>query len=441
MAQFGTDGFRGRAESFSKHGLMKIGEKLAKTGLNGKIVIGRDTRESSDEFYEAIVSGINSVGHNVIDLGVVTTPCVSYFSRVIADAKYGIMITASHNPYYDNGIKIFEHGNKIDEKLEKKLFDAYSLERQETRDKRIEIKDKRVETRDCSSYLKYVSRGLDLNRVSDKKIVVDLANGSASFLAKKIFGSDNFKFISDLPNGTNINENCGIIFPKNLERKVLESNAYLGISYDGDCDRVGFCDEIGNSIDGDYVLGFIACDMLLKGELENKTLVVTEYSNLALDNYLESLGAKVVRVKNGDKNVFKMMKEGNYNFGGEKLGHIIFGREYGTGDGFFATKEVLSRLDYSKSASSQMKLFELNSQIILNVPVKNKIPFLEIDGFEGTVDRVKKGLNGSGRVLVRYSGTEDVCRIMLEGKRGKDVLLQMGEDISKKLEKSGEHRT
>ena len=192
MAQFGTDGFRGRAESFSKHGLMKIGEKLAKTGLNGKIVIGRDTRESSDEFYEAIVSGINSVGHNVIDLGVVTTPCVSYFSRVIADAKYGIMITASHNPYYDNGIKIFEHGNKIDEKLEKKLFDAYSLERQETRDKRIEIKDKRVETRDCSSYLKYVSRGLDLNRVSDKKIVVDLANGSASFLAKKIFGSDNF---------------------------------------------------------------------------------------------------------------------------------------------------------------------------------------------------------------------------------------------------------
>ena len=434
MAEFGTNGFRGKAGSFSKHGLMKIGEELAKTGFDGKIVIGRDTRESSQEFYEAIVSGINFVGKEVIDLGVVTTPCVSYFSRVIAEAKYGIMITASHNPYYDNGIKVFEHGNKIDEKLEKKLFDVYSRETGDLRLESGDKRDKRVETRDCLNYLKYVSRGFDLNKVSHKKIVIDLANGSASFLAKKIFSSDNFNFISDLPNGININENCGIIFPQTLERKVLESNAYIGISYDGDCDRVGFCDENGKTIDGDYVMAFIARDMLLKGELENNTLVVTEYSNLALDNYIESLGGKVVRVKNGDKNVFKMMKEGRYNFGGEKLGHIIFGREYGTGDGFFATKEVLSRLDYSKSASAQMKLFELNSQIILNVPVKNKIPFLEIDGFEGTIDKVRKGLNGSGRVLVRYSGTEDVCRIMLEGNREKGVLLQMGEDISKGIE-------
>ena len=299
----------------------------------------------------------------------------------------------------------------------------------------METRDKKVGIRDCSSYLKYVSKGFDLSNKEflDKKIVMDLANGSAYLLAKKIFSSDNFEFISDLPNGININENCGIIFPQSLERKVLDTGAYFGVSYDGDCDRVGFCDEFGNNIDGDYVLAFIARDMLLKGELENKTLVVTEYSNLALDRYVESLGGKVVRVKNGDKNVFKMMKEGNYNFGGEKLGHIIFGRDFGTGDGLLATKEILSRLDYSKSVSSQMNLFELNSQIILNVPVKYKVPFNEIFGFENTIAKVKLGLNGSGRVLVRYSGTEDVCRIMLEGKRDKDVLLQMGEDISKRL--------
>lgn len=412
MITFQTDGFRGNANEFSKDGLKRIGYELAKTGFIGKIVLGYDTRESSTEFRKALVTGINAANREVIDLGIVTTPTVAYFSQIIPDCSYALMITASHNPFYDNGIKIFQNGNKINSDLENKLWAAYQ------NNFNIENQNENISYRDPQSYLNYASLNsnkFDFSLLKDKKIIFDLANGSSSELIKKIYSQNNFQFFCDTPNGRNINQSCGITHPKNLEKIVKKFGAYLGITFDGDCDRVGFCDEKGDFVDGDHLLGFIAKSMIERKELKDNTLVVTEYSNLALDKYIKSIGGNVVRVKNGDKNVFAKMKEFGYNFGGEKLGHILFGTTFGTGDGFMCAKEVLSRLNYSKKPSEELRPFELNPQIILNIEIANRTPFEEIPHFQNAFNNSKKRLNGSGQLLIRYSGTENLCRIMVEG--------------------------
>ena len=375
----------------------------------------------------AISSGILSMGVDVLFIGPLPTPGVAYVTRSLrADA--GIVITASHNPYADNGIKFFRaDGYKLDDKIEAEIEGlVFSGEIENIRPTAGEI-GKAVRIDDAlGRYIEFVKTSFPKNlTLEGLRIIVDCAHGAAyksTPCVLRELGADVVVF-GNQPDGKNINENCGSMFPENLCRKVVEHQAHLGIAHDGDADRVLLCDERGRLIDGDDIMAIAALDMLAQNTLAGKTLVATVMSNAGLEPAIQSAGGKIVRTAVGDKNVIDEMLRNGFRFGGEQSGHLIF-RDFGTtGDGLVAALQILRIMKTQKQPLSKLaKCWTRFPQLVTNVRVREKKPFEQLDGVTKLLADAEKELkSGGGRVLLRYSGTEPKVRLLLEGRDAKNL--------------------
>jgi phosphoglucosamine mutase len=434
---FGTDGVRGTAnvEPVTAETALKLGRAAAHVFKNlesqsrgrgkHKIVIGKDTRLSGYMLENAISSGILSMGVDVLFIGPLPTPGVAYVTRSLrADA--GIVITASHNPYEDNGIKFFgADGYKLDDKIESEIEGlVFSGEIEKVRPTAGEI-GKAVRIDDAlGRYIEFAKssfpRGMTLEGL---RIVVDCGHGAAYKSTPSVLHELGAEVIvyGHRPDGTNINKDCGSMHPAQMCHNVAEHQAHIGIAHDGDADRVLLCDENGKLIDGDDIMAIAALDMLAQKTLAEKTLVATVMSNAGLETAIKSAGGKMIRTAVGDKNVIDEMLKHGFNFGGEQSGHLIF-RDFGTtGDGLVAALQIL-RIMKSKNLplSKLAKCWTRFPQLVTNVKVREKIPFEKIDGVTKFVAAAEKELKSAGgRVLLRYSGTEPKARLLLEGRDAK----------------------
>ena len=431
---FGTDGVRGTAnvEPVTAETALKLGRAAAHVFKNleahsrgrgkHKIVIGKDTRLSGYMLENAISSGILSMGVDVLFIGPLPTPGVAYVTRSLrADA--GIVITASHNPYTDNGIKFFRaDGYKLDDQVESKIEQlVFSGEIEKVRSSSDQI-GKAVRIDDAlGRYIEFAkssfSKGLTLEGV---KIVLDCGHGAAykaSPCVLRELGAEVIVY-GNAPDGKNINENCGSMHPETMCRKVVEHGAHLGIAHDGDADRVLLCDETGRLIDGDDIMAIAALEMLAENSLAGKTLVSTVMSNAGLEAAITAAGGKMLRTPVGDKNVIDEMLKQGFNFGGEQSGHLIF-RDYGTtGDGLVAALQILRIIKLKGSPLSKLaKCWTRFPQLVTNVKVREKKPFEQLDGVNRLVADAEKELSAQGgRLLLRYSGTEPKVRLLVEGR-------------------------
>jgi phosphoglucosamine mutase len=436
---FGTDGVRGTAnvEPVTAETALKLGRAAAHVFKNlesqsrgrgrHKIVIGKDTRLSGYLLENAISSGILSMGVDVLFIGPLPTPGVAYVTRSLrADA--GLVITASHNPYADNGIKFFRaDGYKLDDKIEDEIEHlVFSGEIENLRPTADEI-GKAVRIDDAlGRYIEFAKasfpRGMTLEGV---RIVVDCAHGAAyksTPCVLRELGAEVIVYGNE-PDGMNINQDCGSMHPENLCRQVVEHRAQLGIAHDGDADRVLLCDESGALIDGDDIMAMAALDMLAQKTLAEKTLVTTVMSNAGLEVAVKSAGGKVVRTAVGDRNVIDEMLRQGFNFGGEQSGHLIFRDFSTTGDGLVATLQILRIMRAKETTLSQLaKCWTRFPQLVTNVRVREKKPFDQLDGLNKLVTEAETELKGQGgRVFLRYSGTESKARLLLEGRDAKSL--------------------
>jgi phosphoglucosamine mutase len=434
---FGTDGVRGTAnlEPVTAETALKLGRAAAHVFKNleaqsrgrgkHKIVIGKDTRLSGYMLENAISSGILSMGVDVLFIGPLPTPGVAYVTRSLrADA--GIVITASHNPYADNGIKFFRaDGYKLDDKIENAIETlVFSGGIEKVRSTAAEI-GKAVRIDDAlGRYIEFAKSSFPKNlTLEGLKIVLDCGHGAAyksTPCVLRELGADVIVF-GDKPDGKNINENCGSMHPEAICKKVVEHKAHLGIAHDGDADRVLLCDEKGNLIDGDDIMAIAALDMIAQKTLAKKTLVATVMSNAGLEAAIKKAGGKMLRTAVGDKNVIDEMLKSGFNFGGEQSGHLIF-RDFGTtGDGLVAALQILRIMKAKNQLLSKLaKCWARFPQLVTNVKVREKIPFAQLDGVNKFVSDAEKELQAqSGRVLLRYSGTEPKARLLLEGRDAK----------------------
>jgi phosphoglucosamine mutase len=449
---FGTDGVRGTAnvEPVTAETALKLGRAAAHVFKNlelqsrgrgkHKIVIGKDTRLSGYMLENAISSGILSMGVDVLFIGPLPTPGVAYVTRSLrADA--GIVITASHNPYADNGIKFFRaDGYKLDDTVEDKIENlVFSGEIENIRPIAGEI-GKAVRIDDAlGRYIEFAKssfpRGLTLEGV---KIVLDCGHGAAyksSPCVLRELGAEVIVYANS-PDGKNINENCGSMHPEAMCKKVVQHQAQLGIAHDGDADRVLLCDENGTLIDGDDIMAIAALDMIAEKILAKKTLVSTVMSNAGLEAAIKKAGGKMLRTAVGDKNVIDEMLRSGFNFGGEQSGHLIF-RDFGTtGDGLVAALQMLRIIKAKGQPLSKLaKCWTRFPQLVTNVKVREKIPFAQIDGVNKFVADAEKELQAQGgRVLLRYSGTEPKARLLLEGRDAK-VLEKWSQKICGAIQK------
>jgi len=430
---FGTDGVRGVAniEPVTAETALKLGRAAAHvfrqlgrpSGQHGrhKIVIGKDTRLSGYMLENAISSGILSMGVDVLFIGPLPTPGVAYVTRSLrADA--GIVITASHNPYADNGIKFFRaDGYKLDDEIERRIEElVFSGAIENIRPTAEEI-GKAVRIDDAlGRYIEFAKasfpRGLTLEGL---RVVADCAHGAAYKSTPCVLRELGAEVIAtgNQPDGTNINKECGSMHPSHLRAKVLEYRADFGLAHDGDGDRVILCDETGRLLDGDDVMVIAALDMLAQGTLAEKTLVTTVMSNAGVEAAIAAAGGRVVRTPVGDRYVIDEMVRGGYNLGGEQSGHIIFRDHCTTGDGLVAALQILRIMKTRQQPLSKLAAcWTRFPQIVSNVLVREKPPFEELDGVVALVRQAEAELTPrGGRVLLRYSGTEPKARLLLEG--------------------------
>ncbi|KAA0258184.1 phosphoglucosamine mutase [Deferribacter autotrophicus] len=419
---FGTDGIRGRANVFPMVSdfALKLGKAIATIYKNGrkrhKIVIGKDTRISGYMFENAIVSGICSVGVDAILLGVLPTPAIAFITKSLrADA--GVVISASHNPYYDNGIKFFDpNGFKLSDEVEEEIERLIEEDEFDISPTNIG-KAYRIETA-IGRYVEYAKATFDKDiDLKGLKIVLDCANGATYKVAPMAISELGAEVIviNDNPNGFNINDGCGAVNPETLSGEVIKNNADVGISFDGDGDRVIFVDEKGEIVDGDFIMGICADYMNELGLLNYSTVVATVMSNLGFENSLKSRGISLVRSQVGDRYVLEEMLKGKYNLGGEQSGHIIFSDFNTTGDGLISALQLLKVMVRRNKPLSEIKKFiEVYPQKLKNVPVDEKIPLEKLDGLTALINELEEELKEDGRILVRYSGTENKLRIMVE---------------------------
>jgi len=420
---FGTDGIRGvpNKDALSVENILELGKAISYTFSSSanNIVIGKDTRLSCSMIESALAAGITSMGNNVISVGVLPTPAISFITNDLrADA--GIVISASHNLYTDNGIKIFDNlGFKLDDAIELKIEELmYSNKLVPKSPESIGIIKDFPDAK--LRYLVFAKETFPKNlSLKGLKIVLDCANGAAYNVAQEIFkelGADLIS-VGIEPNGININANCGALYPENIKDLVIKHKANIGICLDGDADRLILVDEKGNIIDGDYIMAILAIDMKAKNSLNKNTIVTTPMSNFGLYKALEKHDIKIIEAKVGDRYVVSTMKENKYNFGGEQSGHIVFLDHTTTGDGIIAALQVLSlMLQEEKPLSSLSSIMEKYPQVLKNIKVKEKIPFEDLPNFYNKLKKLEQTLAGKGRVFVRYSGTENLARIMIEAK-------------------------
>jgi phosphoglucosamine mutase len=436
---FGTDGVRGTAnvEPITAETALQLGRAAAHVFKNlnkqardrgkHKIVIGKDTRLSGYMLENAISSGILSMGVDVLFIGPLPTPGVAYITRSLrADA--GIVITASHNPYADNGIKFFRaDGYKLDDQIEGQIEKlVFSGEIEKVRSAAAEI-GKAVRIDDAlGRYIEFAKAGFPKNlTLENMRIVVDCGNGAAyksSPCVLRELGAEVITF-GYHPDGKNINENCGSMFPEKLCAEVIAHKAHMGIAHDGDADRVLLCDENGKLADGDDIMAIAATDMLAQGTLVEKTLVSTVMSNAGLEAAVQKTGGKVIRTAVGDKNVIDEMLKKGFNFGGEQSGHLIFRDFSTTGDGLVAALQILRIMrEKNQPLSKLVKCWTRFPQLVTNVKVREKIPFEKLEDVLTLVAAAETELKSAGgRVLLRYSGTEPKARLLLEGRDEKNL--------------------
>jgi len=407
---------------------MKVGMAAGRLFTRGehrhRVVIGKDTRLSGYMVEPALVAGFTAVGMDVFQFGPLPTPAVAMLVRSLR-ADLGVMISASHNPYHDNGIKLFgPDGNKLSDATERQI-EALMDNGLETglaapeklgRAKRVDDSQAR--------YIEFAKRTFPKHlRLEGLRIVIDCAHGAAYKVAPAVLwelGAEIFP-IGVEPNGFNINQDCGSTHPEAMATKVRELRADFGIALDGDADRVVMSDERGHIVDGDQILALIATSWSKSGALKGGGVVGTVMSNMALDRYLGGLGLKLGRAAVGDRYVIEMMREGGFNVGGEQSGHIVLDDFSTTGDGLIAALQVLAVLaEEGKPASEAVHLFEPMPQVLENVRFKNGSP-LEDARFASRLKDCEARLAGSGRILVRKSGTEPVIRVMAEGEDEKLV--------------------
>lgn len=442
MKLFGTDGIRGRINRhpMTPENVLKIGmaaAKVLKKEHHGRnmVLIGKDTRLSGYMIESALTSGICSMGMDVTLVGPLPTPGIAFLTRTLRlDA--GIVISASHNPFEDNGIKFFSYdGFKLPDSVEKMIEELVadsSLDRQRPAGSEI---GRAFRLDDATGrYIEYIKSTLPKGTTFEGiRVVVDCANGAAYKTTPSLLRELGAEVITlyDEPNGTNINSGCGSTDMTSLIRAVIANRAHIGIAHDGDADRTLFCDEKGRMVDGDRIMGMCAVEMNREGALRGGAVVATVMSNLGLERYLESHGIGMIRTKVGDRFVVGKMLSGGYNFGGEQSGHIIFLDLNSTGDGPITAMQVLGlikkrNMSFSKIASA----IKLYPQVLINVAVEKKQDIRLIPEIERAIRNAEDRLKGRGRVLVRASGTEPKIRVMLEGENSR-MISTLGRGIAK----------
>ena len=431
---FGTDGVRGIAnvEPVTAETALKLGRAAAhvftqlnprtiREGARPKIVLGKDTRLSGYMLENALVAGITSLGVDVLLIGPLPTPGVAYITRSLrADA--GIMLSASHNPYEDNGIKFFRHdGYKLDDQIEEQIEQlVFTGAIDSVRPTAGKIgRAARIDDA-LGRYVEFAKASFPRRMsLEEMRIAVDVANGAAYKSTPCILrelGAE-VTVAHNEPNGTNINAKCGSTHPEEIQRIVRETGANVGITHDGDADRVLLCDEKGEIVDGDEILAIAAIDLLRSGQLQQNTLVATVMSNFGLDETLTTAGGKVIRTKVGDRYVIEEMLRGKMNLGGEQSGHIIFRDFSTTGDGIVSALQILRIMHETGTPLGELKrCLKKYPQAQRNLKVKAKPPIDELHEVVKLRDEAERELAGKGRVLLRYSGTEPKIRLLIEGR-------------------------
>ncbi len=442
MKLFGTDGMRGKVNTYpiTPEIALRVGMAAAivlKKEHHGRnmVLIGKDTRLSGYMIESALTSGICSMGMNVTLVGPLPTPGIAFLTRALRiDA--GVVISASHNPFYDNGIKFFSYnGFKLPDNIEARIEAMVKddgLERYRAKGEHV---GKAFRLDDATGrYIEYIKSTLRKGVTFEgMKVVVDCANGSAYKTTPWLLRELGAEVISihDHPDGTNINDNCGSLHTEDLVKAVLKNKADIGVAHDGDADRVLLCDEKGRLVDGDQIMGMCAAEMAAQGGLRRNTVVATVMSNIGLEIFLKKHGITMIRTKVGDRYVVEKMLADDYNFGGEQSGHIIFLDHNTTGDGPITAVQVLDLmkardLPLSKLASP-IKLFP---QVLINVEIEKRQDIRSFPAIEHAVQQAEETLAGKGRVLVRPSGTEPKIRVMLEGESLKTIN-RLGRNIAK----------
>ena len=427
---FGTDGVRGKANTYPiiPEIALRLGKAAAEAfkqnieNSNGKrrsIIIGKDTRLSGYMLETALTSGITSMGVDVLLVGPMPTPAIAHLVRSFA-ADAGIMISASHNPAEDNGIKFFgRDGFKLPDKVEEQIEELALSNNTKGDHITGGLIGKAYRINDASGrYIEFSKSSIDNLSLRGLKIVLDCANGAAYLIAPKVFSELGAEVIvlNDRPDGLNINLNCGALHPEVIQKAVAEHKADIGIALDGDADRVILADENSSIVNGDAVMTMCAYELDMAGRLAKKTVVATTMSNIGLEIALKKRNIRLVRTPVGDRYVIDAMRAHGYNFGGEQCGHLVFLDHNTTGDGILTALQVLSIMKRNHRRLSELAAdFKKSPQIIVNVDVREKKPFEEMPSIAKLSKEVEEKLGNTGRLVLRYSGTQNVARIMLEG--------------------------
>lgn len=443
---FGTDGIRGRANVFpmSVEVALALGKATAqvlrRSGNNPRVVVGKDTRLSCYMFENALIAGLCSMGADTLMVGPLPTPGVAFITRAYrADA--GIVISASHNPYYDNGIKIFNsEGFKIPDSMEaemEKLVLRNSFQECIPKDQEVG-RNKRIADAD-GRYIEFVKATFPKGKtLKGLKIFLDCANGAAHRVAPLVFWELDAEVAvyANEPNGLNINEGAGSLHPQIMQKGVVDSKSDVGIALDGDGDRVIMVDEKGHIVDGDTILAICAHELKKRDLLKNDRVVATVMTNFGVIKYLESFGIEVFQSKVGDRYVIQDMLNYKAYLGGEQSGHLIFLDHNTTGDGLVSALQVLRIMRESESTLSELAAaIKKYPQTLINVPVRHKPALDTLKSVQEAIVEVEIELADKGRVLVRYSGTENLCRVMVEGPK-KTLVDQYAEKIAKTINKA-----
>lgn len=447
---FGTDGIRGTSNQYpmTPEVVVKIGQAIgylirkktiSSPSQANKVVIGKDTRLSGYMIEQALSSGLNSMGIYVQLVGPLPTPGIGYLTRTMRAAA-GIVISASHNAYQDNGIKIFgPDGFKLDDSLEKEierlvfnedLTKLLPASKEVGRTKRIDDAQGR--------YIVYAKSAFPLEYTLDGlRIVLDTAHGASYKVAPAIFEELGAEVIhvGNQPNGTNINDKVGALHPSLISQAVVQYRADVGIGLDGDADRVVMIDEKGKLINGDHILAICALHMKKKNQLRHNTLVVTQMSNFGLEKKMNEHGITVIKTNVGDKYVVDEMRRGSFSLGGEQSGHIIFLDQSTTGDGTVAALNVLSVMkETGRKMSELANIFEDVPQVLINCRVSRRVELNNIKGYANFLKEKEELLKNEGRIFIRYSGTEPLIRVLVEG-QDKAKITAIAEQLATFLEK------
>ncbi|WP_022668574.1 phosphoglucosamine mutase [Desulfospira joergensenii] len=425
---FGTDGIRGRANTFpiTCEIAVKTGRAVGnfvRKNQDQFLIIGRDTRVSGHMLEAALAAGASSAGVEVRLAGVIPTPGVAYLCSCLKGAGAGIVISASHNPYYDNGIKIFRKGgikltDAQEEEIESRILNDQDDVSQKNIGKISIISDS------LDKYAAFLLSRFPIRKPQGPgenplKLIIDASNGAASKIGRMVFGSGLFDplYIFDQPNGCNINEKCGSQHTDTLKKRVIEEKADAGLAFDGDADRLIAVDETGKEISGDQILAICAKYAKKKGSLKNNTLVSTIMSNIGLTETLDSLGIRHLKSDVGDRKVLEEMMRSGAVIGGEDSGHMIFLEDHTTGDGILSALKLLEIMMTAKKPLSELaSIMTVYPMVLINVEVDASRPdFKSIPPIAKTIDQVEEKLSGRGRVLIRYSGTQPLLRVMVEG--------------------------